>query len=58
MLVEVITANYFDDSVFAGRHSLTLERRPDGALRFVSGEFANACQPNRGHQELAAELCV
>ncbi len=58
VLVEVTTANYFDDSVFAGRHSLTLERQPDGALRFVSGRFANACQPNRGQQELASELCV
>jgi hypothetical protein len=58
VLVEVITANYRDDSVFAGRYQLTLERRPDNALRFVGGQFANACQPGRGQQDFAAALCV
>ncbi len=56
--MEVITANFFDDSVSAGRYQLTLERQADDALRFVSGEFANACQPGRGQQDFAAELCV
>lgn len=57
-LVTVTTSNFFDDSVFADRWALTLERADDGRLSFVSSTWANSCQPGRGHQDFQAELCV
>lgn len=56
--VTVITSNFFDDSVFADRWELMLERGDDGRFSFVSGTWANVCQPGRGHQTFRAELCV
>lgn len=56
--VTVTTSNLFDDSVFATRWELVLRRDDTGSLRFVSGQWTQACQPDRGHQDFRAELCV
>lgn len=57
-LVTVTTSNFFDDSVFADRWELSLAQAEDGRLSFVSGTWANVCQPGRGHQDFRADLCV
>ena len=57
-LVTVTTSNFFDDSVVADRWDLTLERDDDGRFSFVSGTWANSCQPGRGHQDFRADLCT
>jgi hypothetical protein len=56
--VTVTTSNLFDDSAFATRWELVVRRDDAGSLRFVSGEWTQACQPDRGHQDFRAELCV
>lgn len=56
--VTVTTSNFFDDSVFADRWELVLNRGDDGRFRFVSGQWSQACQPDRGHQDFSPELCV
>jgi hypothetical protein len=56
--VTVTTSNFFDDSVFADRWELTLERGADGRLAFVSGAWSSSCQPGRGHQAFSTGLCV
>jgi hypothetical protein len=57
-LVTVTTSNFFDDSVFGVRWELTLERADDGRFSFVSGQWSNVCQPNRGHQDFQPAFCV
>jgi hypothetical protein len=57
-VVTVTTSNFFDDSVFASRLELTLNRDDDGRFRFVSGQWAQACQPGRGHQGFSPGLCI
>lgn len=52
------TSNFFDDSVRADRWELVLNRGEDGRFRFVSGQWSQACQPDRGHQDFSTELCV
>jgi hypothetical protein len=56
--VTVTTSNHFDDSVFATRFAFTLSRDDAGRFRFVSGQWAQTCQPGRGQQDFSAELCV
>ena len=56
--VTVTTSNHFDDSVFATRLELTLQRDDDGRFRFDSGQWGQVCQPGRGQQDLSAELCL
>jgi hypothetical protein len=57
-VVAVTTSNHFDDSVFATRLELTLNRDEDGRFRFVAGQWGQVCQPGRGQQEFSADLCV
>lgn len=57
-LVTVTRSNFFDDSVFADRYEMLLRRADTGRFRFVSGEWSQACQPGRGHQEFTPELCI
>jgi hypothetical protein len=57
-LVTITMWNFFDDSVFADRWELTLERADDGRFSFVSGRWSNVCQPNRGHQDFQPAFCV
>jgi len=56
--VTITTSNLFDDSVFADRWELLLNRGDDGRFTFVSGQWAQACQPNRGHQDFDRTVCV
>jgi hypothetical protein len=57
-VVTITTSNFFDDSVAADRWDLTLEQSEDGRLAFVSGTWANSCQPGRGPQNFSTELCA
>lgn len=57
-VVTVTTSNFFDDSVFADRWELTLERGDDGRFDAAAGTWSNSCQPGRGHQDFSNELCV
>jgi hypothetical protein len=57
-VVTVTTSNFFDDSVFATRLELTLNRIDDGRFRFVSGRWSQACQPGRGHEDFSPDLCI
>ena len=56
--VTVTTANHFDDSVFASRDVYELRRNSDGTYRLETARWSQACQPGRGHQDFAAELCI
>ena len=47
-----------DDSVRARRYELTFTRRPDGSWRIESAQWAQRCQPGRGHQTFSAEPCL
>ncbi len=60
VVVEITTTGYLDDSVAAGRHVLVLSpaTADDGALRLVSGQFSQSCQPGRGQQDFQPALCV
>ena len=48
----------FDDSVRSRRFDLTLTRRADGTWRIDTAQWAQRCQPGRGHQDFSPELCV
>ena len=50
--------NLADDSVRNERYQLELEKRPDGSWRIVSATRTFRCQPNRGHQDFSAKLCL
>jgi hypothetical protein len=47
-----------DDSVRNERYQLELVRRPDRSWQVVSATRTYKCQPNRGHQDFSAELCL
>jgi hypothetical protein len=56
-LVEVTLDGVFDDSVRAERWSLRLE--PDGEVyALTEAQWAQRCQPGRGHQAFTPEPCV
>ena len=57
-VVVVTTSDIPDDSVAATRHRVVFETDEDGLVRFVSGTWAQRCQPGRGHQEFATGLCT
>lgn len=50
--------NLADDSVRNERYELELTKAPDGSWRIVSATRTFRCQPNRGHQDFSAELCL
>ncbi len=55
----VMTAtNLPDDSVRALRYDVTVERRADQTWRLTAAAWMQQCQPNRGHQDFSAELCI
>ena len=51
--VSVVTANFFDDSVFASRIELILRRDEDGRFRFVSGQWGQVCRRFRSCMQQA-----
>lgn len=57
-LVEVTTEGHLDDSVFGTR--IVAHVRPAAApgLRADRIDWTNTCQPGRGHQNYASELCT
>jgi hypothetical protein len=55
--VVVTTENHLDDSVYGTR--LTFHLVPgEGGVRADTIEWANTCQPGRGHQDYQAALCA
>jgi hypothetical protein len=50
--------NLADDSVRNERYEVELVRRPDLSWRIASARRTFRCQPNRGHQDFSAELCL
>ena len=52
------STNLADDSVRNERYELELAKAPDGSWRIVSATRTFRCQPNRGHQDFSAELCL
>jgi hypothetical protein len=50
--------NLADDSVRNERYELELAKAPDGSWRIVSATRTFRCQPNRGHQDFSAALCL
>lgn len=58
--VTITTSNLPDDSIYAVRYQIELEQQTPGdtLFRFIGGEWAQQCQPGRGHQEFTTELCV
>jgi hypothetical protein len=57
-VLTITTSGFLDDSVFALRMEIVLERAGDGLFRFVSSSGAQQCQPGRGHQDFRQELCT
>ena len=55
--VTVTLADLLDDSVAAERWTLTLEAE-GGGWRLASAEWAQRCQPGRGHRNFSTELCL
>ena len=47
-----------DDSVRNERYEIELVRRADRSWRIASARRTFRCQPNRGHQDFSAELCL
>jgi hypothetical protein len=47
----------FDDSVRAQRWTLSFEQ-VDGTYRLTSAQWAQRCQPERGHQAFTPEACT
>lgn len=53
--VEIVDSGFLDDSVFARRLTMTIA----SDLRSVERiDWAQRCQPDRGHQTFEAELCI
>jgi hypothetical protein len=47
-----------DDSVRAARYTVELQRDKNGLWRLRAVDWAQRCQPGRGHQSFSAESCV
>jgi hypothetical protein len=56
--VTVTKSNLLDDSVYAVRYQIELQPMPDTLYRFIDGQWAQRCQPGRGHQDFTIETCT
>jgi hypothetical protein len=56
--VFVLRDNLEDDSVRAERHELGFGLVSGGKWHLFTAKVAYMCQPNRGHQDFSAELCL
>jgi hypothetical protein len=56
--VVVTLDGLLDDSVRAARYTLELQRDADGMWRLRAADWAQRCQPGRGHQDFSAQLCT
>jgi hypothetical protein len=58
-IVMITKSNLSDDSIHAVRYQIELQQMPDDTLfRFIGGQWAQQCQPDRGHQDFTTELCT
>ena len=57
-MVTITKSNLPDDSIHAVRYQIELRQMPDTLFRFIGGEWAQQCQPGRGHQDFTTELCT
>jgi hypothetical protein len=56
--VTVLQDDLEDDSVRARRYTLEFALVTQGAVNLSSARVDYRCQPNRGHQDFAPELCL
>ena len=56
--VTVTIEHLADDSIAAVRYAMRFEDFGDDAIRLAAGSWSQRCQPGRGHQDFATELCV
>jgi hypothetical protein len=56
--VTVLRDNLEDDSVRAQRYTLEFALVSGGVVNLSSARVDYQCQPNRGHQDFAPELCL
>jgi hypothetical protein len=55
----VVTSNgLLDDSVRATRYTVELQRDQSKLWRLRAADWAQRCQPGRGHQDFSAKSCV
>ena len=55
--VVVTLDGLLDDSVRAARYTIELQRDADGMWRLRAADWAEQCQPGRGHQDFSPKLC-
>jgi len=55
--VVVTLDGLLDDSVRATRYTIELQRDADGMWRLRAADWAEQCQPGRGHQDFSSKLC-
>jgi hypothetical protein len=55
--VVVTLDGLLDDSVRAARYTIELQRDAGGMWRLRTADWAEQCQPGRGHQDFSARLC-
>jgi hypothetical protein len=55
--VGVTLEGLLDDSVRAARYTLELQRDAGGMWRLRAADWAQQCQPGRGHQDFSPKLC-
>jgi hypothetical protein len=56
--VVVTLDGLLDDSVRAARYTIELQRDAGGMWRLRAADWAQQCQPGRGHQDFSAQLCT
>lgn len=55
--VVVTLDGLLDDSVRAARYTIELQRDAGGMWRLRTADWAEQCQPGRGHQNFSPKLC-
>jgi hypothetical protein len=55
--VVVTLEGLLDDSVRAARYTIELQRDTGGIWRLRAADWAEQCQPGRGHQDFSPKLC-
>ena len=55
--VVVTLEGLLDDSVRAARYTIELQRDAGGMWRLRTADWAEQCQPGRGHQDFSPKLC-
>jgi hypothetical protein len=56
--VVVTLEGLLDDSVRAARYTIELQRDAGGMWRLRAADWAEQCQPGRGHQDFSPKLCT